>query len=53
MEVGYVSVAGLEDMKEKEDDSPLEGSVISVACLLRDGSQECRLIDNVVVPVPN
>jgi len=52
MDVSYVSVAGLEDMKEKEDNAPLEGSVISVACLLRDGSQECRLIDNVVVPTP-
>jgi len=50
MDVSYVSVAGLDDMQEKEGNAPLEGSVISVACLLRDGSQECRLIDNVVVP---
>merc|ERR1711920_964211 len=52
MIVSYVSVAGLEDMKEKNDNAPLEGSVVSVACLLRDGSHECRLIDNVVVPTP-
>lgn len=52
MVVSYVSVAGLEDMKERDDNAPLEGSVVSVACLLRDGSRECRLIDSVVVPTP-
>lgn len=45
----YVSVADPNDMREKHDGVPLAGSVVSVACLLRDGDQECRLIDNVML----
>lgn len=50
MIVSYVSVADTTDMQEKQDGAPLEGSVVSVACLLREGDLECRLIDNVLVP---
>jgi len=49
-EVSYVSVADLRVMDEKADDADLANSVVSVACLLRDGDKECRLIDNVVIP---
>lgn len=50
MEVTYVSVADPHEMNEKEDGAPLANSVVSLACLLREGDRECRLIDNVVVP---
>mmetsp|Transcript_109035 Transcript_109035/g.319135 ORF Transcript_109035/g.319135 Transcript_109035/m.319135 type:complete len:615 (-) Transcript_109035:202-2046(-) len=50
MEVSYVSVADPREMGEKKDGDALPNSVVSVACLLRDGGKECRLIDNVVVP---
>jgi len=50
MLVSYVSVADPREMSEKEDGAELANSVVSVACLLRDGEKECRLIDNVVVP---
>jgi len=50
MEVAYVSVAGPNEMNEKEDGAPLANSVVSVACLLKEGEKQCRLIDNVVVP---
>lgn len=49
MEVSYVSVARSSDMKEKDDDEELAHSIVSVACLLRDGDMECRLLDNVIV----
>jgi pantoate--beta-alanine ligase len=49
MEVSYVSVAHSKDMSEKDDEEAISNSVVSVACLLRDGDQECRLLDNVVV----
>lgn len=48
-EVQYVSVADRGDMQEKEDDMPLAGSVISIACLIRDAEKQCRLIDCIVV----
>mmetsp|Transcript_30291 Transcript_30291/g.95544 ORF Transcript_30291/g.95544 Transcript_30291/m.95544 type:complete len:614 (-) Transcript_30291:44-1885(-) len=50
MEVSYVSVADPREMGEKADADALANSVVSVACLVKDGSKECRLIDNVVVP---
>jgi pantoate--beta-alanine ligase len=51
MEVEYVSVADPISMTEKDDGLAVAGSVVSVACLLREGDQQCRLIDNVVVPM--
>jgi len=50
MEVSYISVADTRDMDEKADDAELANSVVSVACLLEEDGQQCRLIDNVVVP---
>jgi len=50
MEVSYVSVADPCEMEEKEDDVTIANSVVSIACLLREGDRQCRLIDNVVVP---
>eukprot|EP00443_Scrippsiella_acuminata_P069262 CAMPEP_0115392196 /NCGR_PEP_ID=MMETSP0271-20121206/11097_1 /TAXON_ID=71861 /ORGANISM="Scrippsiella trochoidea, Strain CCMP3099" /LENGTH=756 /DNA_ID=CAMNT_0002815771 /DNA_START=23 /DNA_END=2294 /DNA_ORIENTATION=+ len=50
MEVSYVSVADPCEMEEKEDDAAIANSVVSIACLLSEGDQQCRLIDNVVVP---
>lgn len=50
MTVGYVSVADARTMDEKEDKAELSNSVVSVACLLKEGDRECRLIDNVLVP---
>lgn len=50
MVVSYVSVAEGSDMAERDDSDPLPNSVVSVACLVRDGEVECRLIDCVVVP---
>jgi len=50
MFVSYVSVASVGAVDEKEDNEPLPNSVVSVACLLRDGETECRLIDNIVIP---
>lgn len=49
MEVSYVSVADLSYMNEKADDEALSNSIVSVACLLRDGDKECRLLDNVLI----
>jgi pantoate--beta-alanine ligase len=51
MEVEYVSIADGSTMAEKDDGLAVAGSVVSVACLLREGGQQCRLIDNVVVPL--
>lgn len=50
MEVQYISVADVQQMDEKDDEDLLENSVVSIACLLRDGSQVCRLIDNLIIP---
>jgi pantoate--beta-alanine ligase/3-methyl-2-oxobutanoate hydroxymethyltransferase len=50
MEVQYVSVADPHEMNEKADDESLSDSIVSIACMLRDGDQECRLIDNIMVP---
>jgi len=50
MEVSYVSVADPREMDEKDDDAEIANSVVSVACLLKEGDEVCRLIDNVVVP---
>lgn len=49
MTVSYVSVADPLGMGEKGDNDPIANSVVSIACLLKDGDRECRLIDNVVV----
>lgn len=50
MDVQYVSVADVRHMDEREDSAPIENSVVSIACLLREGNQEVRLIDNLVIP---
>eukprot|EP00932_Pfiesteria_piscicida_P022033 SRR837773.8802.p1 GENE.SRR837773.8802~~SRR837773.8802.p1 ORF type:complete len:137 (-),score=19.81 SRR837773.8802:49-459(-) len=50
LEVSYVSVADLEKMNERGDDELVANSIVSVACLVRDGDAQCRLIDNIVVP---
>eukprot|EP00444_Apocalathium_aciculiferum_P014486 CAMPEP_0183470636 /NCGR_PEP_ID=MMETSP0370-20130417/156643_1 /TAXON_ID=268820 /ORGANISM="Peridinium aciculiferum, Strain PAER-2" /LENGTH=551 /DNA_ID=CAMNT_0025663173 /DNA_START=1 /DNA_END=1656 /DNA_ORIENTATION=- len=49
-EVNYVSVADVSEMAEKADEEPVANSVVSVACLVREGDVQCRLIDNIVVP---
>lgn len=48
-EVQYVSVADSRVMQEADDSAPLADSIISIACLVRDGDRECRLIDCIVV----
>jgi len=50
MVVEYVSVADPYTMDEKVDDQNIANSVVSIACLLKEGDQQCRLIDNIVVP---
>mmetsp|Transcript_8880 Transcript_8880/g.15280 ORF Transcript_8880/g.15280 Transcript_8880/m.15280 type:complete len:860 (-) Transcript_8880:78-2657(-) len=50
MEVQYISVADARHMDEKDDKDLLGNSVVSIACLLRDGGQVCRLIDNLIIP---
>lgn len=50
MEVSYISVANPSDMSEKTDGEALADSIVSIACLLRDGDKESRLLDCVVVP---